>query len=736
MARISLVSTKGRLLLGILAIVCLSVSYHLMENGLGRLAEARQMERLPATPLGALTQGPYLIEGTVTDTLGTQATPYSGTEAVYYRYQLQEEYRDSDGDKRTRTLESGGWRDAFELTDHSGTAVVNPVANGETIEWNVHRTYRHRKGELIYSEWALRPGDTPTVIGHYRSDQQQLIFEDLSEFSLPALISTEAVDIEGGDRMFGAGIRISIATGLLALGLALALTMLKIHRLWVYVVAMTLVVSGTLSWLGVSRLNQEWSAIAELYEGRYTQLNQADASPLLAADVAALEQLIRRSTSGWLDQRMFQTIVAQRLPAPELDASTSALAQELVDSKPVGRIKHGWLGILLAVGGAALAAFLMLMAVRAVKLKRLIEAVPTSSSLGLSFGLSELKGRVESDDQYPPLQAPLTDQKCVAFHYKVEEKSGSGKNRSWRTVESRTENTPFWLQDDEGRVLVYPEGATVEYPKVHSETKGNRRYTVRFLDTITNIYCLGFAGLDKQRPDHLSIQQDPGSPFLISAKEEDHLVLSRGARGFIGIAVSLGLSLFTATTLLVADGSFSPDNLLISALVVPLVLCLYIGILHYNDIVFLKNRVRRARANIDTVLQQRHDLWPALENTVKAAMAHEKQLMTRIAQLRAAPIASMDSTTAVERTIQQEQAATQALQARIEDYPEMKNHEVVKQFMAIMAQTENYLSLLRNSYTDSALIYNTRIQTLPDLLLAWLFRFKPASQFQKEVNPG
>src|SRR5690554_7656298 len=48
---------------------------------------------------------------------------------------------------------------------------------------------------------------------------------------------------------------------------------------------------------------------------------------------------------------------------------------------------------------------------------------------------------------------------------------------------------------------------------LHAETKGNRRYTVRLLDTITNVYCLGFAGLDKERPDYLSIQQDPGAPL-------------------------------------------------------------------------------------------------------------------------------------------------------------------------------------------------------------------------------
>ncbi|WP_286815633.1 LemA family protein [Marinobacter sp. UBA3607] len=225
----------------------------------------------------------------------------------------------------------------------------------------------------------------------------------------------------------------------------------------------------------------------------------------------------------------------------------------------------------------------------------------------------------------------------------------------------------------------------------------------------------------------------PGdTAYVVGHFNREHRVLNRGARSFVSIAASLGLFLFTATSLLAADGRFSPDNLLLSALMVPLVLCLYLGVLHYNDMVFLKNRVNRARANIDTILQQRHDLWPMLENTVKAAMAHEKQLMTHIASLRAEPPASMESTANVERTLAREQAATQVLKARIEDYPEMKNHEVVGRFMAIMADTESYLALLRNSYTDSAMIYKTRIQTLPDLLLAWLFRFRPVSQFSKD----
>lgn len=53
--------------------------------------------------------------------------------------------------------------------------------------------------------------------------------------------------------------------------------------------------------------------------------------------------------------------------------------------------------------------------------------------------------------------------------------------------------------------------------------------------------------------------------------------------------------------------------------------------------------------------------------------------------------------------------------------------------MSIMAETENYLSLLRNSYTESAMIYNTRIQSFPDVILAKLFRFGEAAQFGSEA---
>ncbi|TNE72606.1 MAG: hypothetical protein EP339_13260 [Gammaproteobacteria bacterium] len=732
MRRINIASTPGRVFTAVIALSCLAGCYFLMNAGLQQLTEARQMERLPQTPIAALTQGPYAVAGTVNGRLGTTKTPYSATEAVYYRYKLEEEYRDSDGDRRVRTLDSGQSGSSFVLDDQSGNTTITPGFDLSTAEWNIHRTYRRKSGSKIYSEWALRPGDTVRVIGNYSAVDQSINLQEMPQFNLPTLVSTSAQGGDSGDRLFGAALRISIATGLLALGLALLLPLIRIHRFWVYVVIMSLAVGGTLSTLGITKLRHEWQAIAALYETRYQQLDSAKQQTLALADVAALKQLIRLSTSGWLDRWMFRNEVENRLPLPELNAETTARAQAIVENQLDARYQHTWTSRALAAGSVVLALICLIFAIRTVKLKRLIEAVPTSSTRGLSFGLSELKGMVDTDDQYPPLRDPLNDQKCVAFDYKVEEKRGSGKDEKWKVVEHRTEQVPFWLEDNEGQVLVAPDGASIDYPLHHSEIRGDRRYSVRLLDTLVNVYCLGFAGLDRQQSDRLTIQQDENSPFLISGKDEEDIVLDRGARGFAGIAVSLGLTLFSATSLFAADGGFSPDNLILSALMVPLLLSIYTGILHYNDIVFLKNRVDRARANIDTILQQRHDLWPNLESVVKVALSHEKKLHKVIAHLRQTPPSSGRTAAELEKTMGLERQVARFLQARVENYPDLRTNEVIQTFMAMMADTENYLSLLRDSYTESAMIYNTRIQSFPDLILAALFRFKAVSQFSQE----
>ncbi|QSP94761.1 LemA family protein [Marinobacter salinisoli] len=722
--------STGRIFAAIVGMVAIIGAYLLLENSLNQLAEARQMERLPYTPLGAVTQGPYALRGQVAANNTTVRTPYSGTAAVYYRYTLEEEYRDSDGDRHTRTLDSGTAGGEFLLTDSTGALRIAP-GSAEDLQWRIERSYQRQEGDRIYSEWALSPGDTVNTLGRYDSQEDQLVFSGLEVFSLPALVSTRGLSVAGGDRLLDVAIRISAGTGLLALGVALLLTFARVHRFWVFVVAMLFAVAGTLCVMGATKLSQEWASVATLYDTRHQGLLAQPENALVLADVAAFQQLIHRSTHGWLDTWLYRRTVATPLPVPDLDAQAKALVQQLVAAKPQTRYEHTWVSWILAAAAAAAAALLLVAAIRQVKFKRLIEAVPTSSATGLSYGLAELNGTVRADEHAGTLSDPLRHEPCVAYNYRVEEKRGTDKENNWRIVERDVDQVPFWLEDSHGRARIQPEGADFDFPKRYSETRGDRRYTVQLLPPGTRLFCLGFAGLNQQQPDQLVLQDDADNPFLLSAKTEARIVESSGARGFLITAAALALALFSATSVLAADGSFSPGNLLASALVVPVTLCLYLAILHYNDMVFLKKRVDRAEANIDTILQQRYDLWPNLETAVNAFLQHEKQLLETIAALRAAKPSGLEGARQTGDRLDRERRVTAALQARIEDYPDLKSHAVVSRFMAIMAETENYLALLRNSQTDSATIYNTRIQSFPDLILARLFGFQPVTPLGK-----
>ncbi|MDO3720595.1 LemA family protein [Marinobacter sp. chi1] len=726
-------SLTKRLFPAFFGLVALVGAYLLMQNGLSQLAEARQMERLPYTPLAGVTRGAYMVSGQVEDAGSTVKTPYTGTPAVYFRYALEEEYWDSDGDRRTRTLDSGQQAVPFLMRDNTNSITITPDSASD-IQWRIKRSFQRREGDRIYSEWALSPGDTVNVLGRYDSANQQLVFSSLEPFNLSPQISSRPFDIAGGDRLLDVAIRVSAATGLLALGVALLLTFARVHRFWVFVVTMLVAVTGTLSVMGAAKLSKEWSSVTTLYQARQQGAQAAPDNLPARADVAALKQLIQRNTSGWLDNWMYQRTTASSSTEVALDAATQALTQQLVQSKPQTRYQHTWIGWGLSVAAAVAALLLLIAAIRKVKFKRLIEAVPNSSTAGLSYGLAEVEGAVTPHETFGTLTAPLRNEPCVAFNYRIEENRGSDKDNQWRTIEHQHEHLPFWLEDTYGRALIDPDGAKIAFPERHSETRGNQRHTVRLLPPGSRLFCLGFAGLSHEHPERLTLQADKDSPFLLSAKTEAEIVESSGSKGFLITAVALALALFSATSLLAADGNFSPGNLLAAAVVVPAMLCLYLGILHYNDMIFLKRRVDRAEANIDTILQQRYDLWPSLETAVKALLAHEKHLQKTLASLRAANPSDLAGTQQTGNRLAREKQFTAALQARIEDYPDLKSHPVVSRFMDIMAETENYLALLRNSQTDSATLYNTRIQSFPDLILARLFGFREVSPLGKTTD--
>jgi hypothetical protein len=94
--------------------------------------------------------------------------------------------------------------------------------------------------------------------------------------------------------------------------------------------------------------------------------------------------------------------------------------------------------------------------------KRLMENIPTSTVRSLAMGLVELCGKAKA---IKILKSPLTQTDCVLYLYKVEEYRSSGKSGHWVTIASGNSfDCPFWLEDETGKIMVFPKGAELFLP--------------------------------------------------------------------------------------------------------------------------------------------------------------------------------------------------------------------------------------------------------------------------------
>lgn len=94
--------------------------------------------------------------------------------------------------------------------------------------------------------------------------------------------------------------------------------------------------------------------------------------------------------------------------------------------------------------------------------KRLIENIPTSTVRGLAMGLVELSGKAETPTL---LKSPLMKTECVLYKYLIEEYRRSGKSSRWVTIASGNSfYSPFWLNDETGKITVFPQGAELILP--------------------------------------------------------------------------------------------------------------------------------------------------------------------------------------------------------------------------------------------------------------------------------
>jgi LemA protein len=154
-------------------------------------------------------------------------------------------------------------------------------------------------------------------------------------------------------------------------------------------------------------------------------------------------------------------------------------------------------------------------------------------------------------------------------------------------------------------------------------------------------------------------------------------------------------------------------------------------VLMYNNLVALRARVNNAWSQIDVQLQKRYDLVPNLIETVKGYAKHEKKVFTQVTEARAA-MSQAGSVNEKAKADDMLSGALKSLFAVAESYPDLKANENFKMLQEQLDGIESKIAYARQFYNDSVLEYNTKIQQMPDVLIANAFGFTKSDYFKTE----
>jgi len=151
-------------------------------------------------------------------------------------------------------------------------------------------------------------------------------------------------------------------------------------------------------------------------------------------------------------------------------------------------------------------------------------------------------------------------------------------------------------------------------------------------------------------------------------------------------------------------------------------------VLAFNRLVRRRNLMREGWSGIDVQLKRRRNLIPNLVETVKAYGRHEKDLLTKVTELR-----STGGDEDIKQTSTRENALTDQLKtlfALAESYPELKADENYRQLMDHLADIEDQIQYARRYYNGAVRDYNIGVESFPSNVVARLFSFPLAEFFE------
>jgi LemA protein len=149
----------------------------------------------------------------------------------------------------------------------------------------------------------------------------------------------------------------------------------------------------------------------------------------------------------------------------------------------------------------------------------------------------------------------------------------------------------------------------------------------------------------------------------------------------------------------------------------------------YNRLVADRNLARQGFADIDVQLKRRADLVPPLVEAVRAYAAHEKALLTSVAEVRSAAVAAPK----IAERFAQERVLGERLEKLVllqESYPALKADANFRDLAQKLVEIEDSLQYARRFYNGAVQQYVTRIESFPAVLIARPLGFRAMPFFE------
>ncbi|WP_422380479.1 LemA family protein [Marinicellulosiphila megalodicopiae] len=690
----------------------------LLNIGMSQMKEMRDFYNLKIAPIGIMVKGDYLVYGIAESLESTLITPIFDKQVLMYDYKIEKSYKNLIDDKiQWKTIIHKFDMVDFNLADTSGKVRVRlKYQDSSNIDY-VHEKVIFEDENRHTLRW-IESADEFYLYGNKPNENSNTFILSPS-IDTPYFIkkNNQELSLRGEKGL----INIWLAITLITIAVIILFLILKKHKIIEFMAILALVQIVLLTVIGGALIKRDISQITDNVHQQNINFKILDGTKSGQVFIEEYYQQLYSNADYQLNK--FPNNIVTFLSFTKLpDASFDILPNN------IGNIylKHDYMIAVLGIITLLLIAFLKV-GLKLTIAKRSMENIPTSKVKGAMVGLSEIKGTV-IEYQNQGLISPLTSRKCCWYDYKVEGRQDEGDNESpWVTFEHKKEKKLFKCTDESGcEIIINPSKADVSIEYSIVKVKGGRRYTETCISFNQSIYLFGYLSVGYSS-GQLMMKSEIDQPLIISNYSDKSIVLKKGLIAMSMMGGVFSLSILFGLICMAITGSFDPGNYLLSAMFILFSLSGIVGILHYNDILFLRNRVNRNFTNIQVSLKKRYDLLGNIQNIVKGYVKHEHELLQTLSILRSNFNKVLKEGNAtpnrVKKILKQYLEFNKIFDVISEEYPELKSDELIRDFIYRQSDVENEISLICEGYNDSINHYNTRIQSFPDVVLAKVFGF-------------